>query len=210
MRARNIKPGICNNEVLGSADPIYTLLFERLWMLADRAGRLEDRPLRIKALAFPYRERLDIDAAIDWLSEYGFIQRYSAVGEAYIQVTKFLDHQRPHKNEQPSKIPPPIKGIPRPSHKSTTKVVSTHDQGNGMDALIPSSLIPDTGYLERREEANQGEEVGSKSKGDFQKGENREIKNLDIDTGYQQARQEATSRRAEEYAARNGLKRGAS
>jgi hypothetical protein len=43
MRARSIKPGICDNEILGTADPLYTLLFERLWMMADREGRLEDR-----------------------------------------------------------------------------------------------------------------------------------------------------------------------
>lgn len=48
-RSRNIKPGLFKNEVLGVADPIYTILFQGLWVLADREGRLEDRPMRIKA-----------------------------------------------------------------------------------------------------------------------------------------------------------------
>jgi len=30
------------------------LLYPGLWMLADREGRLEDRPLRIKAEILPY------------------------------------------------------------------------------------------------------------------------------------------------------------
>jgi hypothetical protein len=61
--------------------------------------------------------------------------------------------------------------------------------------------------LEVREEAkSKTSEAGPK------KTENRETKNpqADIDRGYQQARQEAARLRAEEYAARNSLKRGAS
>ncbi len=66
-RARNIKPGLFKNEILGVAEPIYTLLFEGLWLLADREGRLEDRPLRIKAEIFPYREGLDLVSMLGWL-----------------------------------------------------------------------------------------------------------------------------------------------
>jgi hypothetical protein len=102
MRARGIKPGICNNEILGAADPLYTLLFERLWMMADRAGRLEDRPLRIKALAFPYRDGLDVEPLLAWLHEHSFIVRYTVGGSAYIQVSNFLKHQCPHVKERPA------------------------------------------------------------------------------------------------------------
>ena len=51
-RARNIKPGFFKNEILGVADPLYSLLFEGLWVLADRAGRLEDRPFASRARSF--------------------------------------------------------------------------------------------------------------------------------------------------------------
>lgn len=137
MRARNIKPGICENEILGTADPLYTLLFERLWMIADRAGRLEDRPLRIKAQAFPYRDGLNVDPLLGWLADNGFIHRYSVNGKRYIQVLNFAKHQTPHKNEQGSVIPSP--------EESTSKVVPKHNQGSAKDALIPDSLIPDSG-----------------------------------------------------------------
>lgn len=85
-RARNIKPGFFKNEILGVADPLYSLLFEGLWVLADRAGRLEDRPLRIKGEVFPYRDGLDMDAMLNWLQENGFIQRTEVDGLRTINI----------------------------------------------------------------------------------------------------------------------------
>ena len=43
----------------------------------------------------------------------GFIVRYVACNESYIQVTNFNKHQNPHKNEQESEIP----DIPEPIEK---------------------------------------------------------------------------------------------
>lgn len=147
MRARNIKPGICDNEILGTADLVYTVLFERLWMMADREGRLEDRPARIKAKAFPYRDGLDCEPLLLWLHDHGFILRYSVDGRRYIQIVKFSDHQRPHSNEAKSVIPPP-------SAVEQSKANRTCDHGEPplppkqealrSDSLIPDSLIPDS------------------------------------------------------------------
>jgi len=104
-RARNIKPALFKNEVLGVADPLFTLCFEGLWLLADREGRLEDRPLRIKAEIFPYRDGLNIENILDWLASSGFIVRYQYGENRYIQVVNFAKHQNPHKNEVASEIP---------------------------------------------------------------------------------------------------------
>lgn len=103
-RARNIKPGVFKNELLGSADGDMTNLFIGLWMLADREGRLEDRPKRIKAEVFPYRE-VDVDSRLTWLSEQGFIRRYEAKGFHVIQIVYFLKHQKPHGTEKDSALP---------------------------------------------------------------------------------------------------------
>ena len=54
MRARNIKPGFFKNDTLAELEFAARLLFIGLWGLADRAGRLEDRPKKIKAEVFPY------------------------------------------------------------------------------------------------------------------------------------------------------------
>lgn len=144
MRARSIKPGICDNELLGTADLLYTVLFERLWMMADREGRLEDRPLRIKAQAFPYREGLDVGPALQWLHDNGFIRRYAVAGIRYIQVIKFKEHQKPHQNEKQSVIP--TTPVEPEAEASTTKVASEHNQGSKHLALNPSSLTPDSPF----------------------------------------------------------------
>ena len=104
-RARNIKPALFKNEVLGVADPLYTLCFEGLWLLADRDGRLEDRPIRIRAEIFPYREGLNIESILEWLACNDFIIRYRHGENRYIQIVNFAKHQNPHKNEAPSEIP---------------------------------------------------------------------------------------------------------
>lgn len=133
-RSRNIKPGLFKNEILGVADPIYTLAFQGLWLLADRAGRLEDRPLRIKAETFPYRDGLDIDRILNWLGEEGFILRYEVIGKRYIQVLNFAKHQNPHKNETPSEIPPPNQSECVPK-----KSVHVPSESEAL-GLIPDSL----------------------------------------------------------------------
>lgn len=132
-RARNIKPGLFRNEILGVADPLYTLLFEGLWLLADREGRLEDRPLRIKGDVFPYREGLDMPAMLSWLEAAGFIQRYQANGLALIQILQFTKHQSPHKNEAPSELPA--------FDGTTSEEIGTTRADSGF--RIPDSLIAD-------------------------------------------------------------------
>lgn len=132
-RARNIKPGILKNEVLGVADPLLTLLFEGLWLLADREGRLEDRPLRIKAEVFPYRDGIDMEAMLNWLQANGFIRRYEAQGKRCIVVLEFVKHQNPHKNEPDSVLPSPEEIGATPEIIGSARA----------DSLIPDSLIED-------------------------------------------------------------------
>jgi hypothetical protein len=103
-RSRNIKPGFFTNEVLGPLSPYARLLFAALWGLADREGRLEDRPLRIKVGALPY-DNVDVDLLLNDLAGEGFIARYSVNGKKYIQVINFLTHQSPHGKEKQSEIP---------------------------------------------------------------------------------------------------------
>jgi len=136
-RARNIKPGLFKNEILGVADPIYTLLFEGLWVLADREGRLEDRPLRIKAEVFPYRDGINVDEMLSWLQSNGFIARYEAEGKKCIAVCEFVKHQNPHKNESESELP-----APSFAGDSSEKIGSTHADSLSSDSLSSDSLKP--------------------------------------------------------------------
>lgn len=143
-RARNIKPGFFKNEILGVADPLYSLLFEGLWVLADRAGRLEDRPLRIKGEVFPYRDGLNVDAMLNWLESNGFIRRYTAQGKKCILVLEFVKHQNPHKNETESELPDPSDECTKPEEIGTTPEIIGSTRA---DSLSSDSLIPDTPIL---------------------------------------------------------------
>jgi hypothetical protein len=105
-RARNIKPSFFSNEDLSELSLRARLLFIGLWCLADREGRLEDRPKRIKAELFPYEE-CDVDEALNELAESGFIKRYAFYERDYIWVVKFTKHQSPHIKEKDSMIPAP-------------------------------------------------------------------------------------------------------
>lgn len=153
-RARNIKPAFFTNELLGTEDPIIALTFAGLWCLADKVGILEDRPLRIKAELFPYRESLDVNGYLSVLARLGFIVRYENDGKKLIQVCNFRKHQSPHHTEK-------AKGFPFSSDPKSLII-----EGNGYatvnspiedgkcavpersDSLIPDSLIPDTGFTD--------------------------------------------------------------
>ncbi|QUN28726.1 hypothetical protein KB879_01765 [Cupriavidus sp. KK10] len=147
-RARNIKHGLFRNEILGLADPLYTLLFEGLWLLADREGRLEDRPLRIKADVFPYRDAVNLDDMLNWLYQRGFITRYTVENKRYIAIVKFRKHQNPHKNEPASTLPGPDSvGATTDEIRTTSDELGTASDDSRSapaDSLIPDSLSSDS------------------------------------------------------------------
>lgn len=141
-RARNIKPALFKNEVLGEADPLLTILFQGLWCLADRDGKLEDRPKRIKAEIFPYRELPDFNGYLTELERLGFIERYEAENTEVIRVINFSKHQSPHKTERSSDLPdrPENTGAETLTVNAPLKDESVTDEA----ALIPDSLNTDS------------------------------------------------------------------
>lgn len=141
-RARNIKPSLFKNEVLGVADPLYTILFEGLWVLADREGRLEDRPLRIKGEVFPYRDGVDVDAMLSWLASHGFIRRYVAKGVKCIAILNFTKHQNPHKNESVSELPSPDEE--QEQAESGLESIGATSEKIGSTRADSLNLIPDS------------------------------------------------------------------
>jgi hypothetical protein len=156
-RARNIKPGFFSNEVLAELSPLTRLLFIGLWTEADREGRLEDRPIRLKLRLFPLDE-FDVNEALEQLSRKGFISRYLADGASFIQVLAWHKHQRPHFKEAPSTIPPQVllsTNLGSGEHQprlvlAPTLVGASTNLGSGEHRLIPDTgyLIPDAGFRE--------------------------------------------------------------
>jgi len=142
-RARNIKPGFCQNELLVELPVETRLMFALLPMYADREGRMEDRPKRIKMQIFP-ADNFDTNEMLQQLHDSGFIQRYNVDGVDYIQIINFLKHQKPHQNEKASEIPEfsnqGSKQVQPRKQVSTTKEAATRaDSLNPLtDSLNPS------------------------------------------------------------------------
>ncbi|MEZ2402829.1 hypothetical protein ACBR19_14565 [Raoultella planticola] len=106
-RSRNIKPGFFTNDELAECHPLGRLLFAGLWTIADKEGRLDDRPKKIKAMLLPFDEA-DCDALLQQLNDHKFISRYQVNGDCYIQISNWKKHQNPHCKEAASEIPEPV------------------------------------------------------------------------------------------------------
>jgi len=148
-RSRNIKYAFFTNDQLAEHSPIERLFFIGLWTIADHKGELEWRPKKIKALLLPYDE-CDVEEIAINLDKSGFIRTYSYEGKMYVNITNFLSHQNPHKNERDkgSDIPGftedaaqavDFKGVAI----NRDKIESAQDK-NDSDPADSCSLIPDS------------------------------------------------------------------
>ncbi|MCK9802114.1 hypothetical protein M1B34_31755 [Pseudomonas sp. MAFF 302030] len=145
-RSRNIKPGFFSNEHLAEVDFATRLLFIGMWTEADREGRLEDRPRRLKMALFP-ADNVDIDAMLYSLHDLEFIDRYSVDGRNYIQVVNWAKHQNPHLKEAKSVIPG--KPVVEPCQvKTGASTMQAPDKNSSFQAdylsLDSGFLIPDS------------------------------------------------------------------
>jgi len=158
-RARNIKPSFFTNDTLAEIPPLGRLLFQGLWCHADREGRMEDRPRKLKAEILPYDD-CDVEELLDGLEQRGFIARYEVGSRQFIQVVNFCKHQNPHIKEPASLIPE------MPEHGTGT-VQAPFDFGRGPadslnlipdplnlipDSTTPTSAPPKSGYADEFEE----------------------------------------------------------
>lgn len=128
-RSRNIKPGFFTNPELVELPYETRLLFAGLWVIADRDGRLEDRPKKIKMELFP-ADAVDCDMMLGQLHKAGFVIRYEVDGQKLIQVNNWAKHQSPHHTERASTLPP------LGEHGALTVKSPLQDGGNPPDSLI--------------------------------------------------------------------------
>ena len=165
-RARNIKPSFFSNEQLAHCSPWARLCFVGLWCLADREGRLEYRPTRIKMQLFP-GDSVDVEPLLEELAHQDLILRYRVGPLQLVQVLAFHKHQHPHFKEPPSELPPPLnddKAQGSPPIESASSpgqaqgappISSTSNPGQdshsppierGVNPADPGSRIPDSGF----------------------------------------------------------------
>lgn len=140
-RIRSIKPAFFLNEEVAALPFEWRLLFIGIWTQADRAGRLEDRPLRLKAALFPY-DSIDIEAGLQRLASAGLIVRYQVGDKRLIAVPTWEKHQQPHVREADSELPAPehvLSTVPAPGQHTGS------GSGKGADLDLensPAALAP--------------------------------------------------------------------
>lgn len=165
-RARNIKPGFFTNDELVELPFEARLLFIGLWTIADREGRMVDRPRKIKMEIFP-ADDVDCDKALALLADSGFITRYQVGEYKVIEILNFCKHQAPHSTEKDSVLPDAagyftvnersknggITGISR-KERSLSEVdnsaLTLDNVSPPLEQVIPQShnaLIPECGIL---------------------------------------------------------------
>lgn len=138
-RSRNIKPGFFKNEDLAECSIWTRYIFPGLWMMADREGRLEDRPKRIQGELLPY-DGQPVEPMLAELHAHGFIVRYEVDGVRYIQIVNFSKHQAPHHREADSDIPPPPDHDGGPPKASPRHGLNGH--ASGVEAQPRQGLPP--------------------------------------------------------------------
>jgi len=146
-RIRTIKPEFFKNEDIAELPALVRLLFIGLWTQADREGKLEDRPKRLKIEIFPYDD-FDINEGLNMLQDRGFIARYSAENEnhestvlapcnnsasTFIKILTFQKHQQPNTKEARSGIPDPVFDKAPYKHSANTVLASQEGKGKGKE-----------------------------------------------------------------------------
>lgn len=109
MRRRELSPEFWSDEKVWSLnDDAARLLLPGLFQLADREGRLLDRPFEIGAKIRPWAPREAVEL-VDKLVAGGLVLRYS-VGDLNLLCLSpdlWARHQHVHPHEMASKLPPP-------------------------------------------------------------------------------------------------------
>jgi hypothetical protein len=110
-RIRTIKPEFCQSESLGRCSRNARLLFILLWTHADDEGRCRGSPRWLANTLFPFDD--DAITSIEtWLAELtaeNCIRPYSIDGNHYIDIPKWLAHQKIDKPSK-SRLPPYTNG----------------------------------------------------------------------------------------------------
>lgn len=136
-RIRALKPDFFWDSDLCKLPPLVRIFFEGLWCYADRAGRLQDEPDKLKVQILPY-EAITGEECLALLTPK-FITRYSVGSKNYIQVNNFNKHQHPHKTETASRIPPPKSKLSTVKNNRYQTVKEQEEHG---DTTVPKPLEP--------------------------------------------------------------------
>lgn len=106
-RSRTLHAEFFTDERVMQVSIAARILFQGLWCIADREGRLEEpHPLTLKARFLP-ADNVDAGALLSELVTIRLVRRYQADGMALLFIPGFPKRQRPHPKEVKSTLPAP-------------------------------------------------------------------------------------------------------
>lgn len=174
-RIRTIKPEFPQSESIGRISREARLLFIMLWTIVDDEGRTRASSRMLASLLYPYDD--DARVLIDgWLSELeaaGKVRRYEVDGSTYLDIPKWLEHQ---KIDRPStsRLPPfdeGSRGLANDREASTTDLGprtldQDHSEPTGSAAVAaPVEVMEPTQAELEREFYRRGKQVCGKNAG---------------------------------------------
>lgn len=113
-RIRSIKPDFPQSENVGKLSREGRLLFIQLFTLVDDEGRARASSRMLASLLYPYDD--DAPKLIDgWMIELeraNMVRRYDVDGSTYLEIVKWLDHQKIDKPSK-SRLPAFVEGSRR-------------------------------------------------------------------------------------------------
>ena len=142
-RIRTIKPDFFLNDELSDLEPLTRLFFIGLWTQADREGRMEYRPKRLKAALVPYDE-CDIDTMVSALESRGHVTRYEVDGTEYLSVENFVKHQAPNIKEKQSTVPARIETCKHSASTMPARIGNSLMEGKGREGKGREGKTEDT------------------------------------------------------------------
>jgi len=146
------------NEDVVELDFGVRLLFIGLWTLADREGRLEYRPKRIKMQLFP-ADDIDITRSLTELHDSKLIELYTVKDQQLINIPHFKKNQNPHPNEAKSMLH-------APGCNGLCNEGSRNDKSNPACSLLSRTSIPPPIVPPPSPDRDKGESPGNSPKGE--------------------------------------------
>jgi hypothetical protein len=143
-RIRTIKPEFPQSESIGKLSRDARLLYIQLWTIVDDAGRARAASRMLASLLYPYDDdaRDLIDGWLLELEEGEHVRRYEVDGSQYLEIVKWLEHQKIDKPSK-SRLPEFVEGsrtVAKPREASATDLgPSTLDLGPSPAPKAPCS-----------------------------------------------------------------------
>ena len=155
MRIRLLHPGFFTDPVLCGLSDFDRLIFQGLWLLADRDGRLVDSVKMVDGALLALDDRSSREALVT-LAAAGRIVRYETNGVKVIQVKNFAKYQHIHPKEAPSKLPGLARNGNGPYPDSTQKNTRPDQSASTSTSTSTSTKNKYTGAHARPVKAKRG------------------------------------------------------